>query len=109
MTRRTIQGLAVWAVSAGALLIQPNGVAHAGEPTAKDVVGTDLRAEILLSMDEQPEEDRRWFSSSLRLHLKSGVVYTRHLTINEKPFVFGVQGPIMRKQKALGLRFKIRF
>jgi hypothetical protein len=31
------------------------------------------------------------------------------MRVAERPFVFRIQGPVLRKQKAVGLAFKIRF
>lgn len=58
---------------------------------------------------EEPREETNWFSPNFQLHRKSGFSYTRHLKVAEKPFIFRIQGPVLRKQEALGLTFKIRF
>ena len=79
------------------------------EDTPEEAVRSDLRREILLTNLNEPRAETNRFSSNIRLHKKSGFAYTRRLRMADRLFVFRVQGPVLRKQEALGLKFKIRF
>jgi hypothetical protein len=55
-------------------------------------------------------EPSHWLAAhNFHFAKKSGFGYTRHLKLGERSFSFGVRGPVMPKQKALGLAFRIRF
>ena len=109
MTQRTILRCALRGVAAIAILAPPTGPALAQDSATEDAIGTNLHREVLLTSAEEPPEESRWFSPKFRLHKKSGLAYTRHWTVANKPFVFRVQGPVLGKQEAVGLAIKIRF
>jgi len=109
MTRRTIPHWQFAATAAAAFTLQTAAPAPADEPTAKITLADDLSLEIPDAPQDEVEEKWRWLSPNVRLHKKSGLAYTRHLKLADRNLVFGVQGPVLRKQEALGLTFKIRF
>ncbi|MFQ5416767.1 MAG: hypothetical protein ACE5FL_06925 [Myxococcota bacterium] len=109
MTRRRITRSAIPFAAAIALLLAVTVPASAEAPDAKTAVKTDLTPVSLLTREGEIDTADHRFSSNFHFHEKSGLAYTRHLKVSDKPIVFGLQGPVLRDQKALGLRFKIRF
>ena len=109
MTQRTIMRCVLGGAAAIASLATPTGPAFAQDTAAKDAIRTNLHGEILVTSAEEPREESRWFSRNFHLHEKSGFAYTRHLTMANKPFVFRIQGPVLKRQEAVGLAIKIRF
>lgn len=94
--------------AAAALVLGATGAALADEPEEKqDAV--ELKSEVLLSSEGLPDSDRPWLPSSFHLHKKSGFAFTHRAVVDHKPVVFRIQGPVLRKQKAVGLTFKIQF
>lgn len=108
MMRRTIRHCALGSAAVVAFLTAPTGHAFA-QDNPEEAVRTDLRREILLTSLKEPSAETDRFSSNFRLHKKSGFAFTRRLRMADRLFVFRVQGPVLRKQEALGLKFKIRF
>ena len=99
-----------FALSAAAVcLANPPGSAFADDATAKGAIVIDLLQRTPIATAETPSEQIRWLGSNFHLHRKSGFAYTRSLTVAERPFVFDIQGPVLRRQEAVGLAFKIRF
>jgi hypothetical protein len=109
MTRRAIMQYALGGAAAVVFLATPTGSAFAQGTTAEDAIRTDLHWEIPIASAEEPREQTDWSGPNFHLHKKSGFAYTRHMRVAERPFVFRIQGPVLRKQKAVGLAFKIRF
>lgn len=109
MTRRTIPHWQLAATAAVALSFHTATPALADEPAAKVTLADDLALEAPDPPSDEAEEKWRWFSPNVHLHKKSGFAYTRQLKLADRNLVFGVQGPVLRKQEALGLTFKIRF
>jgi len=108
MTRRAIMRFALGSAAAVALA-SPTGSAFADDANAKHAIRIDLLQETPSASADQPSKEIDWLGPNFRLHKKSGFAYTRHLKVSERPFVFDIQGPVLRKQEALGLAFKIRF
>jgi hypothetical protein len=109
MTRRAIQHWELAATAAATLAFHAAAPAFADEPVAKTTVAEDLSLEVPEAPADDAQEGSRWFSPNLHLHKKSGLAYTRHVKFADTDLVFGVHGPVLRKQEALGLTFKIRF
>jgi hypothetical protein len=66
--------------------------------------------EILLAPADEPTERPGWLTvDHFHVAKKAGFGYTRSLKFGERTFSFGVRGPVLRKQKAVGLNFRIRF
>ena len=66
--------------------------------------------EYLLATASEAGEREKWLSSdNFHIVKKAGFGYTRRFKLSERAFSIGVRGPVMRKQKALGLAFRIRF
>ncbi len=108
MTRRILNHWMSGITASAALVIQAAVPAFADPPTAEQAT-KGLSPKILYPRVNDLDEDGSWFRSNFHIQKKSGFAYTRHFTMSERPFVFRIQGPVMRKQKALGLAFKIRF
>ena len=109
MTRHSIAQRILRAAAAVVLLSVPISPALAEDSPAKDAVRSKLHREILISEENELREERAWFRQDITLHEKAGLAYTRGLKLGERPLVFGIKGPVMKKQKALGLAFKINF
>jgi len=109
MTRRTIPHWQLAATAAAAFALHTATPALADEPTAKITLADDLTLEAPDAPSDEGEEKWRWLSSNVHLHKKNGLAYTRRLKLADRNLVFGIQGPVLRKQEALGLTFKIRF
>jgi hypothetical protein len=109
MTRRTIRNGTLGAAVAVALLAISTGSALAEDSGADDAIRVTFAREILFADTEVPREEPRWFSPILQLDEKSGFAYTRNLKMGNKALVLRIKGPYLRKQKALGLAFKINF
>jgi hypothetical protein len=66
--------------------------------------------EVLFAIATEPDENTGWLASdNFHIAKKAGIGYTHRLKIGERSLSIGVRGPVMRKQKALGLAFRIRF
>jgi len=98
---------ALGGATAVVFLAAATGSALAGDTTAKDAIRSDLHQEIASA--EEPLDEIGWFGPNFHLHKKSGFAYTRHVSLAERPFVFRIQGPVLKNQEAVGLAFKIRF
>jgi hypothetical protein len=107
MARRFLEHWAIGITAGTALLTQAPAPA-AAEPPADSPLRAELAPQVLYPSSDDLNEHRSWLSPNFHLH-KSGVGYTQHFRVSDRPFVFKVQGPVMRKQKALGLTFAIRF
>jgi len=109
MTRRTIPQRVLVSTALAAAFAVLAGPALAQDDTTEEPRRTRRQSEILLSADAAPREQHGWLSPNFHLHKKSGFAYTRQLKVGEHPFVFRVQGPVLRKQEAIGIAFGIRF
>jgi hypothetical protein len=69
----------------------------------------ELKSEVLLSIDGLENSERPWIPSNFHLHGKSGFAFTHRAEFADRPLIFRLQGPVLRRQKALGLTFKVRF
>ena len=108
MTRRILNRWMSGITASAALVIQTAFPAFADPPSAEQATQGRL-PEILRPRVNHLDEDGSWFNSSFHIQKKSGFAYTHRLAASDRPFVFRIQGPVMRKQKALGITFKIRF
>jgi len=87
----------------------------AAPAAAIDAIGTDPLPlendrEYLLEAPAESHDPDGWLArDNFHFAKKSGVGYTRHLRLGERAFTIGVRGPVMPRQKALGLAFRIRF
>jgi hypothetical protein len=110
MTRRAITQFALGGAAVVLLLVTSTGSAFAEETAVEDAIrSTDLYQEVPTASEEEPRDEVGWFGPNFHLHKKSGFAYTRHMKVAERPFVFRIQGPVLRHQEAVGLAFKIRF
>jgi len=109
MTRHSITHRILQATAAIAALTFPISPALAEDTPVKDALRRNLHREILISENAELRQEGGWFSPDIHLHRKAGFSYTHHLKLGKRPLVFRIKGPVMRKQKALGLAFKIRF
>lgn len=50
-----------------------------------------------------------WMTENLHIHKGTGLEYRRRLRMGERPIELGVQGPVVRKKKSLGLTLVVRF
>jgi hypothetical protein len=91
-----------------ALIIQAAVPAFADPPTAEQP-SEALSLDLPRARGASLHQVGSWFGRNFHIQKKSGFAYTRHFAMSERPIVFRIQGPVMRKQKALGLTFKIRF
>ena len=108
MTRRAIREWTVRTAAIAALLVHPASAALASEPEEKpDPI--ELKSEVLLSSDGLENSERPWLPPNFHLHKKSGFAFTHRTEFADKPMLLRLQGPVLRKQKALGLTFQIRF
>jgi len=100
---------ALGGAAAVVFLATPPSSALAQDTTVEGAIRTDLHQEIPIASAEEPFEETGWLGPNFHLHKKSGFAYTRHMSVNERPFVFRIQGPVLRNQEAVGLAFRIRF
>ncbi len=93
-------------------LLTVGGAARADEQTAEPKPTLRRSAEILAHMDrpeiEMPHPERSWFISSVHIKKKRGLEYTHVMSLNERPLLLNIQGPVMRKRR-LGLTLELRF
>ena len=108
MTRRILNRWMSGLTASAVLVIQAAFPAFADPPTAEQAT-QGLLPEILRPRVNHLDEDGSWFNSSFHLQKKSGFAYTHRFATSDRPFVFRIQGPVMRKQKAVGLTFKFCF
>lgn len=110
MTHRSISRPAFAAAFVWMLLALPCTAAFAADPAA-DEEDRKVRTSREILMNEDPELEKKgsWLSPNFHLHEKAGLGYAKKLKWGDRPLEFRVRGPIMRKQKALGLRFKVNF
>ena len=108
MTRRILNQ---WmsAITASAALVLQAAVPAFADPPAASPSTAYRELGLLRSRVVDRGGDGSWFGRNFHIQKKSGFAYTRHFALSDRPFVFKIQGPVMRKQKALGLTFKIRF
>jgi hypothetical protein len=84
--------------------------AAAIDPVETEQLPTEDDREFLLAPPAAPDERPRWLAGdNFHIAKKAGIGYTRRLKFGERALRFSVRGPVMRKQKALGLAFRIRF
>jgi hypothetical protein len=108
MTRRTLEQWLKRIAASAALVFQAAVPAFAEPATAERATGV-LPREILHPHDDDFDRNGSWLRPKFHLQKKSGVAFTHRFAMSNRPFVFRIQGPVMRKQKALGITFKIRF
>ena len=108
MARRILNRWMSGITASTALLIHAAAPAFADPPTAEQASKGRL-PEILRPRVDHLDEDGNRFSSDFHIQKKSGFAYTHRFTTSDTPLVFRIQGPVMRKQKALGLTFKFCF
>jgi hypothetical protein len=108
VSRRSLEH---WAsgVTAGAALLLQSALPAFAEPPGEPPPSQRAPAEILVPAIEPLEAHNGWLGRSFHLQKSAGFGYTQHFHVSDHDFVFKVQGPVLRKQKALGLTFKIRF
>jgi hypothetical protein len=117
MTRRGIARRTLAAAASIALLAIPTGAAFAEEDIEEeqqqeqeqDETRIIRQREILMASDGETTASNGWLGSNIHLHSKAGLAFTRQLKLGEQPIVFGLKGPVLKKQKALGLTLLIRF
>jgi hypothetical protein len=87
----------------------------AAPAAAIEPAGTSQRSledgrEVLLAIATEPDQNAGWLAGdNFHIAKKAGVGYTHRLKVGERALSIDVRGPVMRKQKALGLAFRIRF
>jgi hypothetical protein len=66
--------------------------------------------EILFAPSFEPGPLDTWLALE-RFHIakKAGVGYSNKLRFGDRSYKFSVRGPLMKKHKALGLAFRIKF
>ena len=109
MTRRSTIQRALEITAVAALLATPTAAAFAQDPEPENQPRIIRQREILISSTDEPRGKGSWLTENVRLHAKSGFAYKQKLKTGDKPVVVRIRGPVMRKQKALGLTFKIDF
>ena len=109
MTRRAILQFALGSTAVVVFLAAQTGSSFAQDETAEDRTSIVLYQELPTESPEEPVDEPIWFGPNFHLHKKSGFAYTRQVKLAERPFVFRIQGPVLRRQEAVGLAFKIRF
>jgi hypothetical protein len=108
MARRILNRWMSGVTASVALVIQSAAPALADPPTP--IQATDGRLpEILRPRVDDLDQNSRWLRSNFHIQKKSGFAYTHRFARPDKPFIFRVQGPVMRKQEAVGLTFKFCF
>jgi hypothetical protein len=62
-------------------------------------------------LDIEPDPSAAGWLAAQHFHIakKSGFGYTRRLKLGERSMSLSIRGPVMQRQKALGLRFRVRF
>lgn len=84
--------------------------AASADPLATEQLTRQDDRELLLTDSDALDETSGWFADeNFHIARKSGFGYTRRLKFGDRALSIGVRGPVMRKQKALGLAFRIRF
>jgi hypothetical protein len=109
MTRRSITQRALGITAAVALLGTPTAAAFAQDTDAESQPRIIRQREILISSTDEPRAKGGWLAENVRLNAKYGFAYKQKLKMGDRPVVVRIRGPVMRKQKALGLTFKIDF
>lgn len=56
-----------------------------------------------------PTRPLAWMTENLHIQKGTGLEYRRRLRMGERPIELGVQGPVVRKKKSLGLTLVVRF
>jgi hypothetical protein len=105
MTRRTLKHWVSRVTTSAALVSQAAVPAFADPPTASQHQPPETLSRLAGILDRPGS----WFGPSFHIQKKAGFAYTHHFALSDRPLIFRIQGPVMRKQKALGLTFKIRF
>ena len=100
--RMAITALALWGLG-------PDPAAADDPPPTLDIPSESEPDSGTLALGDVTEPLNWLTGHHFHLAKKSGFGYTRHLKLGKRSFAFGVRGPVMRKQKALGLAFQIRF
>jgi hypothetical protein len=108
MARRILNRWMSGIAASTALLIHAAAPAFADPPTAEQATEGRL-PEVLRPRVDHLDRDGRWFRSDFHIQKKSGFAYTHRFATSDRPLVFRIQGPVMRKQKAVGLTFKFCF
>lgn len=108
MARRSLEHWAT-GVTAGAALLLQSALPAFADPPSEPPPGEAKAAVILVPAIEPLEGRSGWLRRNFHLQKSAGFGYTQHFRVSDKDVVFKVQGPVLRKQKALGLTFKIKF
>jgi len=107
--RETRSAITKTTLTALVLCIFAASPAAAIDPTEAELP-RDGEREILLAPSDASPERADWLTGdSFHIAKKAGFGYTRKLKLGDRTYSFGVRGPVLRKQKAVGLRFRIRF
>ena len=110
MTRRSISRRSFEASVACLLLAVPCSTAFAADSKAEEETRqTRTSREILMQEDAELQKKNSWLSPNFHLHEKAGFGYAKKLKWGDRSLVFRLRGPVMRKHKALGLRFRLNF
>jgi hypothetical protein len=108
MARRILNRWMSGITASVALVIHAAVPAFADPPTAERAADGRL-PEVLRPSSDDLDGNGRWLGSRFHIQKKSGFAYTHRFAGPDKPFVFRIQGPVMRKQEAVGLVFKFCF
>ena len=108
MARRILNRWMSGITACTALLVQAAAPAFGDPPTAEEAMESRLPKALRPRVDHLDEIGNR-FRSSFHIQKKSGFAYTHRFARPDRPLVFRIQGPVMRKQKAVGLTFKFCF
>jgi len=108
VARRSLEHWAT-GVTAGAALLLQSALPAFAEPPSEAQPYEEPATVILVPAAEPLGGRSSWLRQNFHIQKSAGFGYTQHFRVSDKDFVFKVQGPVLRKQKALGLTFKVRF
>jgi hypothetical protein len=92
------------------LFAVPCTAAFAADPAAEEEARKIRTSrEILMNENGVPTKKGSWLSPNFHLHEKAGLGYEKKLQWGDRPLVLRLRGPVLRKQKAVGLRFNLNF
>ena len=77
----------------------------AAEPAETDTAPASYRLAPALSQPRPPA----WMGENVYYRKGTGLEYRRELKFGDTPVELGLQGPIVRKKKSVGLTFEVRF
>jgi len=108
VARRSLEHWAT-GVTAGAALLLQSALPAFADPPSEPQPSEAKPAAILVPALEPLDGRNSWLRRNFHIQKSAGFGYTQHFHMSDKDIVFKVQGPVLRKQKALGLTFKIDF